>query len=51
MEIIRSYDELTHLIENNNMLMIYFGSEECSVCQSMMPKVEKIGRASCRERV
>lgn len=42
MEIIRSYDELAHLIENNDMLMIYFGSEECSVCQSMMPKVESM---------
>jgi thioredoxin-like negative regulator of GroEL len=42
MEIITSYDKLTHLIENNDMLMIYFGSETCSVCKSMMPKVNNM---------
>ena len=42
MEIIRSYEKLTHLIKNNDMLMIYFGSDECSVCKAMMPKVENM---------
>lgn len=42
MEIIRSYEKLTELIKNNNMLMIYFGSDTCGVCKSMMPKVENM---------
>lgn len=42
METIKSYDKLTHLIENNDMLMIYFGSEACGVCETMMPKVKKL---------
>ncbi len=44
MEIITSYDKLTELIENNDMVMIYFGSEGCGVCKSMMPKVENLIR-------
>lgn len=42
MEIITSYDELTYLIENNDMVMIYFGSEGCGVCKSMKPKVKSM---------
>lgn len=42
MEIITSYEKLTELIENNDMLMIYFGSEKCSVCKSMLPKVRSM---------
>lgn len=42
MEVITSYENLTHLIENNDMLMIYFGSETCGVCKTMLPKVENM---------
>lgn len=42
MEIIASYEKLAELIENNDMLMIYFGSEACGVCKSMLPKVKKM---------
>ena len=42
MEIITSYEKLKELIDNHDMLMIYFGSEACGVCKAMMPKVENM---------
>jgi thioredoxin-like negative regulator of GroEL len=42
METITSYEKLKGLIENSHMVMIYFGSKACSVCNSMKPKVEKM---------
>ena len=42
MEIIKSYEKLRELIENDDMLLIYFGVEECGVCKSMKPKVENM---------
>ncbi|NLK63683.1 MAG: thioredoxin family protein [Tissierellia bacterium] len=42
MEVITSYEKLQQLIENSHMLMIYFGSKACSVCNSMKPKVENM---------
>ena len=42
MEVITSYEKLAGLIENNDMLMIYFTSEACGVCRTMMPKVENM---------
>jgi thioredoxin-like negative regulator of GroEL len=42
MDIINSIDEINDLINNNEMLLIYFGSETCGVCNSMMPKIKII---------
>lgn len=42
MYIINSIEEINDLINNNEMLLIYFGSDTCGVCNSMMPKVEKM---------
>lgn len=42
MEIITSYEKLEYLIKNKDMLMIYFGSKACGVCNSMKPKVENM---------
>ena len=46
MEVITSYEKLQQLIENSHMLMIYFGSKACSVCNSMKPKVENMIKRS-----
>lgn len=42
MEIIRSYESLRQIIDSNEMVLVYFGSDGCGICQSMMPKVEKM---------
>lgn len=42
MNIIKSIEEVDELINNNEMLLLYFGSDTCGVCNSMMPKIEKM---------
>jgi thiol-disulfide isomerase/thioredoxin len=39
---INSKEEVENLINNNSMLLIYFGSNNCGVCVDMEPKVEKM---------
>ena len=42
MDIIKTKDGLNNLINETDMLLVYFGSNSCSVCHSMLPKVEKL---------
>lgn len=42
MDIIKTKEELHKLISENDMLLIYFGSNSCSVCHAMKPKIEKV---------
>ncbi|HOA20309.1 MAG TPA: thioredoxin family protein [Sedimentibacter sp.] len=42
MEIITSYEKLQELIEKNDMVLVYFGIDDCGVCKSMKPKVENM---------
>ncbi len=42
MELINSNELLDNLIENEEMLLVYFGNETCSICVDMKPKVMEI---------
>ena len=42
MEIINSDEKLDKLIIEEEMLLVYFGNESCSICVDMKPKVEKM---------
>ncbi|MDP4146732.1 MAG: thioredoxin family protein [Bacillota bacterium] len=42
MNIISSLDAIEELIKNNQMVLIYFGSNSCNVCSAVKPKVEEI---------
>lgn len=42
MNIIRTKEELHKLINDNDMMLVYFGSGSCSVCNAMKPKIEKL---------
>lgn len=42
MKIVDSKEAIDRLIDENDMVLIYFGSDTCSVCVDMKPKVEKI---------
>lgn len=42
MKIIDSNEALEKLLKDNEMVLVYFGSENCGVCNAMKPKVEKI---------
>ena len=42
MKFIDSSDEIRRSIENNEMLLIYFGSNNCNVCVSIKPKIEEL---------
>lgn len=42
MDNIKTNEELYKLINENDMLLVYFGSSSCSVCNAMMPKIEKM---------
>ncbi len=42
MDIIKNNEDLNKLINENDMLLIYFGSNSCSVCHAMKPKVEQL---------
>jgi thiol-disulfide isomerase/thioredoxin len=42
MNMVDSNVVIEKLINNNEMVLIYFGSESCGVCGVMKPKVEEI---------
>lgn len=42
MNIVNSIEEINEFKNNNDMLLIYFGSNSCGVCTAMMPKLEKM---------
>jgi thiol-disulfide isomerase/thioredoxin len=42
MELIYSMARIQELIENNEMLLLYFGSNNCNVCVAIKPKIEKL---------
>lgn len=37
---IRSLDEFNELVKQENLILFYFHSEKCSVCKSLLPKIE-----------
>lgn len=37
-----SNEAIEKLVNDNEMVLVYFGSENCSVCSAMKPKVEEI---------
>lgn len=42
MNMVNSLEEIKELIENNQMILLYFGSSSCSVCSAVKPKIEEI---------
>lgn len=42
MDIIDSSEVIKDLIDENEMLLVYFGSNNCGVCSDLKPKVESI---------
>ncbi|MDF2678384.1 MAG: NAD(P)H-hydrate dehydratase, partial [Bacillota bacterium] len=42
MELIDSNEMIRELIENNEMLLIYFGSNSCNVCVAIKPKIDEL---------
>ena len=42
MDFINSQDSLNELITNDEMLLVYFGDENCNVCVAIKPKLEEI---------
>lgn len=42
MKITNSYEEINELINNNDMVLLYFSGENCGVCNVIKSKVEYI---------
>lgn len=42
MEWIDSMEIIQQLIQNNKILLVYFGSNNCNVCISIKPKIEEL---------
>ncbi len=42
MNIVKTKEELHKLINDNDMILVYFGSNLCDVCNAMKPKIEKL---------
>lgn len=42
MDFIDSSEELRKIIDNNNMTIVYFGSNMCGVCGVLKPKTEEL---------
>lgn len=42
MNIFDSSEDIEKLIKENQMALLYFGSESCNVCNALRPKVEEI---------
>lgn len=38
---VSNIDELNNLVQNNEMVMVYFSQPTCSVCHGLKPQVEK----------
>jgi thiol-disulfide isomerase/thioredoxin len=45
MDMVNSLEEIKKLIENNQMILLYFGGNSCSVCSAVKPKIEEILKA------
>ncbi|SKA74050.1 Thioredoxin [Clostridium sp. USBA 49] len=42
MNFINSKSDIEELINNNKIVLLYFGSNNCNVCTAMKPKVKEI---------
>ncbi|MFL0266790.1 thioredoxin family protein [Candidatus Clostridium radicumherbarum] len=42
MNMVNSLEEVKGLIENNQMMLLYFSSSSCSVCSAVKPKIKDI---------
>lgn len=46
METIHSLQELEQILAENDVVLVYFSTEICSVCKVLKPKVEEMGSVS-----
>ena len=42
MDDVKTNEELYKLINENEMLLVYFGSSSCGVCHAMKPKIDRL---------
>lgn len=42
MDIVNSNENIKELINNNEMVLVYFGSNNCNLCVAMKPKIEEL---------
>jgi thioredoxin-like negative regulator of GroEL len=42
MNIVNSNEAIEELINNNQIVLVYFGSNTCNVCTALKPKVEEL---------
>lgn len=42
MELVNSETEMDELKKRHDMILVYFGSETCSVCRDMKPKIDRM---------
>lgn len=42
MDILDSKELIDQIIKNNEMVLVYFGTKACGVCNDIKPKIEKI---------
>ncbi len=46
MIVITSTHELNSTIKNNPIVLLYFSHIKCNICKSLLPKIEKLVKAS-----
>ncbi len=39
---LNTLDEIDEFIKNNTIALVYFASEDCSVCVGLLPKIEEM---------
>jgi thioredoxin-like negative regulator of GroEL len=42
MEKVKNADHFNWLIENNNLIIVYFSGDKCAVCSTLKPKIEML---------
>ncbi|TYB30342.1 MAG: thioredoxin family protein [Candidatus Mcinerneyibacterium aminivorans] len=42
MKILKSIKEINKFIKNNNLVILYFSSPDCSICKSLFPKIKNL---------
>ena len=42
METIKEYSDLEQAIQNKDLVFVYISQPQCSVCKSLLPKVEEL---------
>lgn len=42
MQTVNNFEEVNTLLQNNDLMFLYFSGENCAVCKALKPKIEEL---------